>query len=163
MAGAGESLRARFSHVVSIKRPASVRGLLARALQTRFTAVTYVDVAAAKDCGVKKQEECKTSGLRMRKMYGIWNNVKTTLLLSLLMGLCLGIGYLLGGQAALLPALVIGAGLNFFAFFFSDRIALATMRNGSKSRRARQTPHAQGVHISCAGSQCICDWSRATP
>lgn len=61
-------------------------------------------------------------------MNGIWNNLKTTLLLSALMGLCLGVGYLLGGPAALLPALVIGAGLNFFAFFFSDRIALATMR-----------------------------------
>jgi len=61
-------------------------------------------------------------------MNGIWNNLKTTLLLSALMGLCLGVGYLLGGPAALLPALVIGAGLNFFAFFFSDKIALATMR-----------------------------------
>ena len=62
-------------------------------------------------------------------MYKIWNNFKTGLLLSLLMGLCLAIGYLLGGQAALLPALVIGAALNFFAFFFSDKIALATMRD----------------------------------
>jgi heat shock protein HtpX len=61
-------------------------------------------------------------------MNKIWNNFKTTLLLSLLMGLCLAIGYLLGGQAALFPALMIGAGMNFFAFFFSDKIALATMR-----------------------------------
>jgi len=67
-------------------------------------------------------------------MDGIWNNLKTTLLLSLLMGLCLAVGYLLGGQAALLPALAIGAGLNFFAFFFSDRIALATMRAQAVSR-----------------------------
>ncbi len=61
-------------------------------------------------------------------MYRLWNNVKTTMLLSGLMGLCLGVGYLLGGQAALLPALAIGAGLNVFAFFFSDKIALATVR-----------------------------------
>jgi heat shock protein HtpX len=67
-------------------------------------------------------------------MYKIWNNFKTGLLLSLLMGLCLAIGYLLGGQAALLPALIIGAGLNFFAFFFSDKIALATMRARQISR-----------------------------
>jgi heat shock protein HtpX len=67
-------------------------------------------------------------------MYKIWNNFKTGLLLSVLMGLCLGIGYLLGGQAALLPALVIGAALNFFAFFFSDKIALATMRARQISR-----------------------------
>jgi heat shock protein HtpX len=67
-------------------------------------------------------------------MYKIWNNFKTGLLLSLLMGLCLAIGYLLGGQAALLPALIIGAALNFFAFFFSDKIALATMRARQISR-----------------------------
>jgi heat shock protein HtpX len=63
------------------------------------------------------------------------NNLKTTFLLSLMMGLCLGVGYLLGGQAALLPALLIGAGLNFFAFFFSDKIALATMRASEISRQ----------------------------
>jgi heat shock protein HtpX len=67
-------------------------------------------------------------------MYKIWNNFKTGLLLSLLMGLCLAVGYLLGGQAALLPALLIGAALNFFAFFFSDKIALATMRARQISR-----------------------------
>jgi len=45
-----------------------------------------------------------------------------------LMGLCLAIGYLIGGQSALLPALVIGSVMNLFEFFFSDKIALATMR-----------------------------------
>lgn len=61
-------------------------------------------------------------------MYKVWNNFKTTLLMAGLMGLCLAIGYLIGGQSALLPALVIGAVINFFAFFFSDKIALATVR-----------------------------------
>jgi heat shock protein HtpX len=67
-------------------------------------------------------------------MYKIWNNFKTTLLLSSLMGLCLAVGYLLGGRAALFPALMIGAGMNFFAFFFSDKIALATIRARQISR-----------------------------
>ena len=67
-------------------------------------------------------------------MYRMWNNFKTTLLLSLLMGLCLAVGYLLGGRNALFPALLIGAGMNFFAFFFSDKIALATMRARQISR-----------------------------
>jgi heat shock protein HtpX len=58
----------------------------------------------------------------------IWNNFKTTLLLSGLMGLALAVGYLLGGPAALLPAFIIGAGMNLIAYFFSDRIALATVR-----------------------------------
>jgi heat shock protein HtpX len=61
-------------------------------------------------------------------MYKVWNNVKTTLLMAGLMGLCLVIGYLIGGQSALLPALIIGAVINLFAFFFSDKIALATVR-----------------------------------
>jgi heat shock protein HtpX len=67
-------------------------------------------------------------------MYKIWNNFKTTLLLSSLMGLCLAVGYLLGGKAALFPAFIFGAAINFFAFFFSDKIALATMRAGQISR-----------------------------
>jgi len=61
-------------------------------------------------------------------MYKMWNNFKTTLLMAGLMGLCLAIGYLIGGQSALLPALIIGAVINLFAFFFSDKIALATVR-----------------------------------
>ncbi|MFW6133607.1 MAG: M48 family metalloprotease [Planctomycetota bacterium] len=61
-------------------------------------------------------------------LQSLWNNTKTTLLLGGLMGLCLGVGYLIGGQQALIPALGIGAVLNLGAFFWSDKIALATMR-----------------------------------
>jgi len=56
------------------------------------------------------------------------NNLKTTVLMGSLMGLVLAVGYLIGGQAALLPALVIGGVMNLFAYYFSDKIALATMR-----------------------------------
>jgi len=68
-------------------------------------------------------------------MQKLWNNMKTTLLMGGLMGLCLGVGYLLGGERALLPALLIGGAMNVLAFFFSDRIALATMRAQPVSRR----------------------------
>jgi len=61
-------------------------------------------------------------------MYRIWNNVKTSVLMAGLMGLCLGVGYLLGGRGALLPALLVGAAMNVGAYYFSDRIALATVR-----------------------------------
>jgi len=57
----------------------------------------------------------------------LWNNLKTTMLMGSLMGLCLAIGYLIGGQGALLPALVIGGVMNLFAYYFSDKIALATI------------------------------------
>jgi heat shock protein HtpX len=60
-------------------------------------------------------------------MYRVWNNFKTAVLMGALMGLCLGIGYLLGGQMGLIYAFVIGGIMNFVAFFFSDKIALATM------------------------------------
>jgi heat shock protein HtpX len=60
-------------------------------------------------------------------MYRVWNNFKTAVLMGALMGLCLGIGYLLGGQMGLVYAFIIGGIMNFVAFFFSDKIALATM------------------------------------
>ena len=63
-----------------------------------------------------------------------WNNFKTTLLMAGLMGLCLAIGYIIGGPSALLPSLLIGAVMNLFAFFFSDKIALATVRAVQVSR-----------------------------
>jgi heat shock protein HtpX len=68
-------------------------------------------------------------------MHRFLNNFKTTVLMSALMGLCLAIGYAIGGPNALLPALVIGGVMNFFAFFFSDKIALATMRAQPVSRK----------------------------
>jgi heat shock protein HtpX len=55
------------------------------------------------------------------------NNAKATLLMGSLMGLCLAIGYFLGGPNAMIFAFVFGGVLNLIAFFFSDKIALATM------------------------------------
>ena len=67
-------------------------------------------------------------------MQGLFNNLKTVLLMGLLMGLCLGIGYLIGGPTMMTYALVIGLVLNGVAYFFSDKIALATMRAREISR-----------------------------
>jgi heat shock protein HtpX len=44
------------------------------------------------------------------------------------MGLCMLVAYALGGQQALIFGLVIGGAMNLIAFFFSDKIALMTMR-----------------------------------
>jgi len=68
-------------------------------------------------------------------MYQLWNNFKTTLLMGGLMGLCLGVGYLIGGENALLPALLLGGVINMAAYFFSDKIALATVRARPVSRQ----------------------------
>jgi len=53
------------------------------------------------------------------------NWLKTTLLLALLTGLLLALGDLLGGQQGLVMALAFAGVMNFAAYFFSDRIALA--------------------------------------
>lgn len=55
------------------------------------------------------------------------NNVKTALLLGGLMGLFLLVGSFFG-QQGMLFALLLGGAANIFAYFFSDRIALAAMQ-----------------------------------
>ncbi len=56
------------------------------------------------------------------------NNTKTAVLLGGLFGLILLAGQLLGGPRGLIFAFLIGGAGNLFAFFFSDKIALASMR-----------------------------------
>ncbi len=68
-------------------------------------------------------------------MYRFWNDTKTVLLMAGLMGLCLAVGYLLGGQSAMIGALAVGATINIVALFFSDKIALATMHAQPVSRQ----------------------------
>ena len=62
-------------------------------------------------------------------MYILWNNFKTTVLMAGLMGLCMAVAYALGGGPQfMIYGLIIGAFMNLIAFFFSDKIALMTMR-----------------------------------
>lgn len=53
------------------------------------------------------------------------NGVKTALLLGLLSGLLLAGGELFAGRNGLYTALAIAVALNFFSYFFSDKMALA--------------------------------------
>jgi heat shock protein HtpX len=53
------------------------------------------------------------------------NGVKTVLLLGVLSGVLLAGGEMIGGRHGLAIALVIAIGLNFFSYFFSDKMALA--------------------------------------
>jgi heat shock protein HtpX len=58
-----------------------------------------------------------------------WNNgLKTAVLLGLMGGLILAAGSLIGGRSGLLIALVIALGVNGFAYFNSDKLALRAMR-----------------------------------
>jgi heat shock protein HtpX len=56
------------------------------------------------------------------------NTVKTTFLLTLLSVLLVLIGSALGGRRGMILALVIAAGMNFFSYWFSDRIVLKLYR-----------------------------------
>jgi len=67
-------------------------------------------------------------------MYALWNNFKTTVLMAGLMGLCMLVAYALGGHQFMVYGLVIGGVMNLIAFFFSDKIALMTMRASTIQR-----------------------------
>ena len=58
----------------------------------------------------------------------LFNNLKTAMLLSAMTALILTAGYAIGGQHGLVIALVFAGVSNFVSFFFSDRIALASMQ-----------------------------------
>ena len=60
-------------------------------------------------------------------MTAFTNNLKTVLLLGGLAGLLVAVGGMLG-QQYLLPFLIIAILMNVGAWFFSDRIAIATMQ-----------------------------------
>ena len=52
------------------------------------------------------------------------NSLKTALLLGLLSGVLLFGGELIGGRTGLEYGLVLAVGMNFFSYFFSDKLAL---------------------------------------
>jgi heat shock protein HtpX len=56
------------------------------------------------------------------------NNFKTFVLMAGLMALFLAVGQLVGGYSGLMMALVFGAGMNFFMYFFSDKLVLKMYR-----------------------------------
>jgi heat shock protein HtpX len=67
------------------------------------------------------------------------NSFKTVFLLGLLTGLLLGVGYLIGGQNGLGIALFISVAMNFFSYWFSDKIALAMY--SAKPITKAEAPH----------------------
>jgi heat shock protein HtpX len=57
-------------------------------------------------------------------MFPAMSYFRTALLLAVLTGFFLAIGYLLGGQSGLLIALLFALGMNFFAYWNSDKMVL---------------------------------------
>ncbi len=63
---------------------------------------------------------------------------KTTVLLAALLGLFLVIGFMLGGLTGLIIAAVLGLGMNFFAYWQSDKLALRMA--GAKEVSSQEQP-----------------------
>ena len=61
-------------------------------------------------------------------MHRHYNGLKTALLLGLLSAIILAIGYFLGGSSGLFVALIISLLMNGVSYFYSDKIALRSMR-----------------------------------
>ncbi|SHN47407.1 zinc metalloprotease HtpX [Cryptosporangium aurantiacum] len=57
-----------------------------------------------------------------------FNGLKTALLLGVLSGSILAAGYWLGGSTGLVLAAVLAIGMNGFSYFYSDKLALRSMR-----------------------------------
>lgn len=58
----------------------------------------------------------------------VFNNFKTLVLLAFMTGLILLAGKAIGGNQGVVIALGVAGVMNFFGYFFSDKIALASMR-----------------------------------
>ena len=56
------------------------------------------------------------------------NQIRTTILLAAMTALILWIGQLIGGQQGMVVALFIAAGMNFFSYWYSDKIVLKMYR-----------------------------------
>lgn len=56
------------------------------------------------------------------------NALKVTFLMLALMGLFMWVGYMIGGQSGLVIAFVLATAMNFFSYWFSDKIVLKTYR-----------------------------------
>lgn len=61
-------------------------------------------------------------------MHTFGNHIKTVILMGGLMGLFVVAGNAIGGQQGMVVALIFGGVMNFVAWFFSDKIAIASMQ-----------------------------------
>jgi heat shock protein HtpX len=66
------------------------------------------------------------------------NYFRTALLLAALTGLFLAVGYMIGGQGGMIIALVVALGMNFFAYWNSDKLVLRM--HGAQEVDARTAP-----------------------
>lgn len=71
------------------------------------------------------------------------NQLKTTLLLALLTAFIVWIGHWLGGSQGMILALIVAAGMNFFSYWYSDKLVLKMYRAQEVS--ASEAPELYGL------------------
>ena len=71
------------------------------------------------------------------------NLMRTAMLLAFMTALFMGVGYLIGGQAGMMIALLAAAGMNFFSYWNSDRVVLSTYR--AQEVDERSAPEFYGI------------------
>lgn len=71
------------------------------------------------------------------------NTLKTTLLMALLTVLLVLLGGMIGGRSGMTFAFVMAAGMNFFAYWFSDRMVLSMY--GAREITEREDPRFYGL------------------
>ena len=78
------------------------------------------------------------------------NQIRTTILLAVMTGFIVWIGGLIGGRGGMVMALVLAAAMNFFSYWFSDRIVLSMYR--AEEVTPAQAPDLYGMVQELAGS-----------
>ena len=68
------------------------------------------------------------------------NQIRTTILLAVMTALILWVGQLLGGRQGMIIALIFAAGMNFFSYWYSDKLVL-------KMYRAREVTPGQAPEL----------------
>ena len=77
------------------------------------------------------------------------NSIKTTMLMALLMALMVALGGIFAGQTGMTVMLIIALGMNFFSYWFSDRMVLS-MYNAQEVDRS-SAPELYGLVEKLAG------------
>ncbi len=80
---------------------------------------------------------------RIIRRYNMWNQMKTVILLSVLSGLLLLFGGMFAGRTGIIFAFAIALMMNFFSYFYSDKIVLALYR----AREADPSEHRDLYNI----------------
>jgi len=80
----------------------------------------------------------------------MWNQIKTVLLLSILSGIVLGAGFLIGGNTGLTVALAFAVLMNFGMFFWSHKLVLTMYRARPASKKDYPHLHAMVEEIAHA-------------